>query len=73
MPLEFFSVFFFFFFQAAVADTLSGKKIVQKTPHSLGYMHSTATQIQAGTHGAILCKSGNGRHVYMCSWPRLLT
>ena len=30
-------------------------------------LHSRATQIQAGTHSAILCKLGNGRHVYMCS------
>ena len=30
MPLEFFSVFFFFFFQAAVADTLSRKKLSRK-------------------------------------------
>ena len=53
----------FFFFQAAVADTLSRKKkIVKKTP-----------QIQAGTHSTILCKPGNGRHVYICSWPHLLT
>ena len=28
-------VLFFFFFQAAVADTLSRKKIVPKTPHSV--------------------------------------
>ena len=34
----------------------------------IGYMHSSATQMQAGTHHANLCKSGNGHHVYMCLW-----
>ena len=32
---KFFCSFVFLFFQAAVADTLSRKKIVQKTPHSV--------------------------------------
>ena len=26
--------------------------------------------MQAGTHSAILCISGNGRHVYTYAWPR---
>ena len=60
-------------FQAAIADKAEKKiKVVQKTPHGLGYMYSRATRIQAGTHSGILCKSGNGRHVYTYPWPRPL-
>ena len=32
------------------------------------YKHSTATQMQAWAHSAILSKSCNGRHVYTCAW-----
>ena len=51
-----------------MADTLSRKKkIVRKTPHSVA---TYIVGMQAGTHSAIMCKTGNGRHAYTCAWPR---
>ena len=44
------------------------KEIVWKTPHSVA-TYIVGPHNASGTHSAILCKSGSGRHAYMCAWP----